>query len=388
MPSSEIDVQSYNGSLLVTDLLSSGTNLVLSSFGPTETGTVTDDDGTLSQSDASSFFNGQPLTYIGSGSATPGIEVAGLLLATGPTVDVVAFESGGEVYFHYPSGEPSSIGGPLLLNVELTTDPYEVFTPVCFCSGTMIATPSGETAVEDLQTGDEVLDHEGATHVVRWTGTRRMVVPDLPAFEKWLPVHIAADALAPGLPSRATRVSQQHRILLQGWRAELLTGHPEGLTPARALVDDATVRIDRACRIFDYHHIACDRHVVLVANGLPAESLYPGGEALDALTEEGRQELLGIFPEALADGPGVPMAAPVIRAFEARLFRAMAPGKGPSRPPRKRFLPARPTVPAAPQRCPLVREAHSARKARIGAVRHRRPANPLYSGTSGGTAQV
>lgn len=387
MPTADITVQEYQGALLVTDLLSSGTNLVLTDFGDEETGTVTDNDGTLSEDDASSFYNDQPLTYIGSGTATPGVELAGVLIATGPTVEVVVFEAGGEVFFHYPNGEPSSIGDPLLLHVSLTDASYEVFTPVCFCAGTLIATPDGDVAVEDLSVGDTVLDHQGDTHVIRWTGVRRMVVPDLPAFHKWWPVRIGAHALGPGQPCRPTWVSQQHRVLLHGWKAELITGHPEGLAPARSLVDDTSIRIDTSRSVFDYHHIACDRHVVLVANGLPAESLYPGGEALEALTEDGRREILEIFAETLAEVSELPMAAPLIRAYEARLFRAMEPGRAPNRGPRTPFLRHRSTPATAPRHHPSAPAAHSDRKARSGAFRHRPPAARRYSGTSMETAQ-
>ena len=48
----------------------------------------------------------------------------------------------------------------------------------CFTAGTMIATPSGEVAVEALQAGDLVLTESGASAPVRWVGrsmTARLV---------------------------------------------------------------------------------------------------------------------------------------------------------------------------------------------------------------------
>ena len=42
--------------------------------------------------------------------------------------------------------------------------------PVCFAAGTMIATPEGETAVEELSISDSILTASGKTVAVKWIG--------------------------------------------------------------------------------------------------------------------------------------------------------------------------------------------------------------------------
>ncbi|MEQ9258100.1 MAG: Hint domain-containing protein [Roseovarius sp.] len=320
MATADIDVQAYNGALLSAQLLSGSNTILLGSYGASFTGTLVDDDGTLSTADAGSTFNGAALTYIGSGTATPGAEVLNIFVAAGPPVDVVIFEAGGQMCFHYPAGEPNILGA-LALNISITDAPYDVFTPLCFCPGTMILTPEGEVAVELLRAGDLVLDEEGQRHEIVWAGRREIVVHDLPAFEPWRPVRLRAGALGPGLPRRDTWLSQQHRIRLGGWKAELFFGEPSLLAPARSLVNGDTILIDRQMARVIYHHIACGSHVTLMANGLPAESLAPAAGGLEGMAEESREELLALFPELLGEALApFPLAAPLARGYEARLL--------------------------------------------------------------------
>ncbi|WP_101068141.1 Hint domain-containing protein [Roseovarius salinarum] len=297
MAQSGIAVTPYEGALLATDLLAGSTNVVLGNFGASETGTLVDNDGTLSTADdGKSTFNGDPVTYIGSGQVTPGIEQLGIFLPLGPSKDVVVFEAGGQAYFHYPEGPPSATGS-IVLNVDITSEAHSVFTPPCFTSGTRILTPAGPRPVEALVTGDTVLDEHGTIQEIIWTGARRLRIPELPAYDKWHPVRIAPGAFGPGRPTRTTWLSQQHRVLVEGWKAELHFGEPRVLVAAKALVNDRDVVIDRTQVEVGYHHLMCREHAVLLADGLPAESLFPGCVALDGLAAEARDEILEIFPE-------------------------------------------------------------------------------------------
>ena len=162
MPSSTIDAVAYDGSLLSLDLLSGSQTLVLSSFGSTTSGTFTNDNAVFdSNDDGVATFNGEPVTYIGSGTATPGVEVLGIVVPLGTSKDIVAFEAGGQIYFVYPDGPPNLLSAVAVV-IDLSPAPYSDFTPVCFGAGTLILTPSGERAVETLQPGDFVLDIEGS----------------------------------------------------------------------------------------------------------------------------------------------------------------------------------------------------------------------------------
>lgn len=180
----------------------------------------------------------------------------------------------------------------------------------CFVAGTMIATPSGPRAVEDLRPGDlvETLDH--GPRPLRWVGDR--VVAGLGPLA---PVRIAAQALG---NDADLYVSQQHRMLIANGKAELYFGADSVLVAAAHLVngDDITLRPMERVR---YLHLAFDRHEVIFAAGIPTESLHLGPVGWAALDPAQRGELLTIFPE-LAGKAGAATARPCLRRWEAALI--------------------------------------------------------------------
>lgn len=323
MATASITVRPYDGGLIAAQLLSPATTIALVSFGGAQTGTLTDDDGILGNPGAGATYNGHPVSYVGSGTAQAGINVLGVTIPFGPAVPLVVFQAGGQTYFHFPQGEPGALSGVAMV-VNLTPAPYRVFTPVCFLRGTLIDTPDGPRPVETLAPGDLVRDHRGRAEEVLWTGGRRLeLAMGLSAdYARWLPVRIARGAFGPGLPDRDLWLSQQHRVLVAAARAELLFGAPEVLVPARGLAGMAGVTLDTGCRAVDYHHILCRRHVVLRANGLPAESLYLGDMSARHPDVAAAQEALALFPGLLAECRRMRMAFPALRMREARLLRA------------------------------------------------------------------
>lgn len=321
MPEATITVREYEGSLAYADLLGSN-NLILNDFDEREEGRLVDDDGKLgSTDDGTSTFNGDPVTFIGSGTIQPHLLVVGL----GEAKPVIAFEAAGKVYFTFPDGEPNFLTA-VSMRLELSSDPGEVFTPVCFGRGTLIDTPDGRIPVESLQVGDKVLDVDGIAHSIRWKSCRDLHIPLglFSGFAKWLPVCIPPDAFGPGRPHRPLYLSQQHRVLLEGAGVELFAGMPQAFAPAKSLVGDM-VYIDRTVRRIEYHHILCDRHIVLLANGLPTESLLPGDVLADAVPNDSWNEVLGIFPELeqMEINTFLP-AAPILKSHEAAVVRRFA----------------------------------------------------------------
>ena len=140
---------------------------------------------------------------------------------------------------------------------------------VCYVAGTRLATPSGETPVEALRPGDAVLALEAGAWVarpVRWVG-RTPVDLDRHA-EPWraAPIRIRAGAIARRVPARDLLVSPDHAILLGGV-----------LVQAQALANGATILREPARGRVAYHHVELDRHAVLLAERLPAESYLDTG---------------------------------------------------------------------------------------------------------------
>lgn len=308
MADATITATPYNGALLTSQLLSSAQTIVLGDFGAPVSQTLTDDDGWLSSlDDGTATFGGDPVTYIGSGTATPGVDVGGFVVALGTSVDLVVFEAGGQIYFHYPAGAPN-----LLSAVAVVTDispvPYQVFTPLCFAAGTMIATARGEVAVECLMPGDPVLDCFGAVHEVLWQGGREIDIPASPWFDKWRPVRVRAHAFGPGCPARDTFLSQQHRVYFDHPGLASANSGAGAFAPARQMVNDRSVRIARGQKRVAYHHVLCAGHVVLLANGMPAESLFLGDlsqEIAELMPDAVRTQLPGLRAAMMPAAPNL-----------------------------------------------------------------------------------
>ncbi|MEM7237725.1 MAG: Hint domain-containing protein [Pseudomonadota bacterium] len=198
------------------------------------------------------------------------------------------------------------------------TIPYS--TIVCFTRGTLIETPGGEVPIETLAAGDQVTSVDGRPLTVRWIGSRQIKSSALAHNPHLRPIRIRAGALGGDTPRRDLLVSPQHRMLVDDWRSELLFGEREVLIPAKALINDQSIRITPQSDDVEYFHILFDRHEVILAEGAPSESFHPGEMALSALEQASRDEVLSIFPE-LAKKDGLrdfgPAARPVLRPFEA-----------------------------------------------------------------------
>ncbi|MBC2837545.1 choice-of-anchor L domain-containing protein [Paragemmobacter straminiformis] len=183
----------------------------------------------------------------------------------------------------------------------------------CFTLGTLIAVPDGEVAVEALTPGDLVLTRDHGAQPLRWVGraTRAAVGPDAP-------VAIAAGRFG---PHRAVMLSPNHRVMIGGPRAELLFAEPEVMVKARHLVDGQGVRRIEGGMV-TYLHLLFDRHEVVMANGLPCESYYPGPATMGGYDAETQAEVLRLFP-ALAQGKPIgPLARPEVTGREARALVA------------------------------------------------------------------
>jgi hypothetical protein len=135
----------------------------------------------------------------------------------------------------------------------------------CFLKGTMIATPHGEVAIEELKIGDAVVTADKGTRSVRWIARRsyrRTEGRDWAAQVK--PIRIAASAIADGTPRRDLHVSPAHLIRVDGQ-----------LLPAEFFVNGRSVDYADVedMQKLDYFHVELDVHALLLADGLEAESL-------------------------------------------------------------------------------------------------------------------
>lgn len=194
------------------------------------------------------------------------------------------------------------------------------FTVVpCFTRGICIATDQGRVVIEELAVGDRVLTADHGYQQIRWIGARRV-----PAQGKLAPIVFAKGAIG---NDRELAVSPQHRMLVSGPQATALFDAPELLVPAKALVNDTSIRPCEGGWV-EYFHILLDAHEVIFANGARAESLYLGPQALKGLSEDGRAEILALFPEleeAMDQGIRPPGARPFLTVRQGRDLAAALP---------------------------------------------------------------
>jgi hypothetical protein len=119
-------------------------------------------------------------------------------------------------------------------------------------------------------------------------------------------VRIPVGALGHKQPARDLYVSRQHRMLITGKKAMRRYGCAQKLLPAKDLIGWRGIELCPP-KAVTYHHIALDPYAMLIANGTPAESFWPGPQALKTLGAAERARLA-------AACPGLPVGAPALAA--------------------------------------------------------------------------
>ena len=137
-------------------------------------------------------------------------------------------------------------------------------TITCFLTGTDIATPGGERAVESLRIGDLVSTADGLAKPVKWIGrvsAEAGLFEDAAFRARIAPVVFRAGALGEGLPRRDLRVSPAHGMLIDGV-----------LIPAAALVNDVSILRDQSKQDVTFYHIELEQHDIILSEGAPSET--------------------------------------------------------------------------------------------------------------------
>lgn len=174
----------------------------------------------------------------------------------------------------------------------------------CLTPGTLVATPQGERPVETLRPGDGVLTHGGDVARLGMVLTRHLDAQALADWPGARPVRIMAGALGAGLPRRDLLVSPQHRMLLCSPLVARMFDAPEVLIAAHRLTVLPGIFTDDTPDV-TYVHLVFARHRVVLAEGTPTESFFPGPEALRTLPDSARVQMAQLFPHYLR-APTVP----------------------------------------------------------------------------------
>ncbi|TJZ87132.1 Hint domain-containing protein [Paracoccus hibiscisoli] len=201
---------------------------------------------------------------------------------------------------------------------------FELINAVCFTAGTLVDTPKGQVAIETLREGDLVITRNGPK-ALSWIGKRTLDSIDLAGNPKLLPVRVPAGAFGNGLPTRDVSFSPQHRVVIRSSIAERMFGSSEVLVSVKQLVGVNGIDVDGDVRSVQYFHLMFQDHQILSVEGIEAESLYPGKQAISFLTQDQLTELRAIFPnfDALveADAPAA-SAIPFLKGRESRTLAA------------------------------------------------------------------
>lgn len=212
-----------------------------------------------------------------------------LMAPDGDTVDLLILDHAGALYA-LPLSPMAARTDYTLLKVDAAPETVRLadFLCVSFARGTMITLANGvQRPIEALEPGDRVLTRDHGAQAVRWIGhaTLRAVGAFAPVVIRQGVLGNAGDLI----------VSQHHRMFL--YQRERRVGLPtsEVLVQARHLVDGEQIFL-REGGFVDYFSIVFDRHEIIYAEGVPAESLMVTEATISRLPADLAEAVQRRFP--------------------------------------------------------------------------------------------
>ena len=139
----------------------------------------------------------------------------------------------------------------------------------CFLSGTRIATPDEEVAIDELRIGDLVMTSSGKPKPIKWIGRNHYTRAPSEAWHPDVaPVKVARFALDGRTPHTDLYLSPAHALYLYGL-----------LIPVGHLVNGRSIVAGQYADALtlDYFHIELEDHDVVLAEGAAAETY--GGDS-------------------------------------------------------------------------------------------------------------
>lgn len=256
---------------------------------------------TLSQQAGGLYGGSFSFTNTGTPDLTLAVQTSGL---TSPAVSLdavasnVTLAAGGASQMFDITYDPSE--GALSGDITLLSDfanlagvQIDLAEAACYRAGTLIETDLGCVPIEALQPGDFVRLRDGGFSAVRWLGGRRVDCAGHPDPASVWPVRIRAHAFGPDAPRRDLWLSPEHGVAVGG-----------ALIPARCLANGVSIVTDPVEEV-EYWHLELDRHDLVLAENLPAESFLDHGQRGQFTTQRGRS--CDIIAPLAASVPLAPM---------------------------------------------------------------------------------
>ena len=273
----------------------------------TYSGTAETDLGRNNMGDSYLEFDATPLT-----STDPGAPVLDAL-ALFPGVDIFTVMETTNGPYEIPTTQDIDLDGDGVISPDEEGDgvfssDLNALVSICFRAGTLIETPGGARAIETLKEGDLVNTLDAGPQPISWIGGSKTLASGPNA-----PVRIRAGALG---NVRDLWVSQNHRMLITGARAELLFGQSQVLVAAKHLVDDDAIRVLPGGEV-EYWHFLFDTHHIVFAEACPCESLFPGKQTLDLVSDAERDEIVALLPALQVIDFPEPLSRYSLKSYEA-----------------------------------------------------------------------
>ncbi len=164
-----------------------------------------------------------------------------------------------------------------------------------FARGTLLQTPYGEIAVEDLQPGDRLWTSAGGPAQVMWIGSGSFA-PSTNSANRTPMFRIMSDTFGPGKPTNFLTLGPAARILRTPPHLRSMTGSDPLLTPIQEFVDGESIIEVVPPTAFSLFHIVLERHAAIRANGLECETFHPGSQSLRMTSQTMRDHFLSLFP--------------------------------------------------------------------------------------------
>ncbi|MGH1454199.1 MAG: Hint domain-containing protein [Paracoccaceae bacterium] len=276
----------------------------------------------FSDGDGSDTITDFDMTDDGFGRTVDQFDVSGANDAGGGFVDVwevaVSDDGSGNAVLTFPDGGTVTLIGvsPGVLN----TAQLAAMGVPCFVADTQIDTPQGPRPVQDLIQGDLVSIRDGPPQPVIWFGSRHVTRDEMQRDARLRPIELRANSLG---DHDALCLSAQHCVL---WPDQSGARGAGALVRARHLApsDWNGARVMQGKRGCTYHHILLPRHALIRANGIWAETFWPGPMGFAALSRAAKREILMQMPHLAPALLGVepvadcyaPKAAPVLTSAE------------------------------------------------------------------------
>lgn len=159
--------------------------------------------------------------------------------------------------------------------------------------GTMLQTPTGKVAVEDLLPGDLIRLEGGEFAPVLWRG-KITVLPESCATLSL--TRVLKDSLGVGRPFRDLVLGPAARLCKCTRGVSALAGRRAAYIPASDFVDGHHFVALRPAVAVDLYQIGFASHETLLVNGIGVESLHPGTPFSLGLHGDLLDQYLALFP--------------------------------------------------------------------------------------------